>query len=50
MRVVVEIEAPNWQQDNVEAFEAWLQSELGTSNMYSGDDAHIVSVKVINTN
>jgi len=47
MRIVVEIEATNWTKENIFAFHDWLVDEMNMGNMATGDDARVVSVKVV---
>jgi len=46
-KIVVEIEASDWNQENVDSFRDWLNNELEDSNQGSGDDAHVVSVRIV---
>ena len=44
-KIIVEIEASDWTQENLDSFHDWLQDELEMGNMGTGDDARVVSVK-----
>jgi hypothetical protein len=37
-KIVVEIEASDWNQKKVDSFRDWLNNELENSNQGSGDD------------
>jgi len=44
-KIIVEIEASDWTQENIDSLHDWLQDELQMGNMGTGDDAHVVSIK-----
>lgn len=46
-KIVVEVEASDWSQEKVDSFQDWLNNELEDSNQSSGDDVHVVSVRVV---
>ena len=46
-KIVVEIEASDWNQEKVDSFRDWLNNELEDSNQGSGDDVHVVSVRIV---
>jgi len=50
MKIIVEIEASEWNQENIDSFHEWLDIELELQNMASGDDANVVSIKLADTN
>lgn len=47
MKIIVEIEATDWTQENIDSFHDWLQDELSIGSMGTGDDARVVNVKVV---
>jgi hypothetical protein len=46
MKIIVEIEATEWTQENIESFHDWLQDELNIGNMGTGDDARVVNIRM----
>ena len=44
MKIIVEIEASDWTQENLDSFHDWLNDEITNGNMGTSDDAHVVSV------
>ena len=44
-RIIVEIEARNWTQEQLDSFHDWLQEELAVGNMATDDDATVLSVR-----
>jgi hypothetical protein len=47
MKAIIEIEASEWTQDNLDSFVDWLNDELLNGNMATGDDAHVVNAKFV---
>jgi len=45
MKIIVEIEATEWTQENIESFREWLQDQLDIGNMGTGDDARVVDIR-----
>ena len=46
MKVIVEIEATEWTQENIETFREWLQNQLDIGNDGTGDDARVVDIRM----
>jgi hypothetical protein len=44
-KIIVEIEASEWTQENIDSFHEWLENELLVGNMGTGDDARVVSIR-----
>lgn len=47
MKAIIEIEASEWTQDNLDSFVDWLNDELLNANMATGDDAHVVDSRLV---
>ena len=45
LRIIVEIEASDWTQEQLDSFHDWLQEELDHGNMFTDDDATVLSVR-----
>lgn len=43
MKIIVEIEATEWNQENIESFREWLQDIL---NLGTDNDARVVDIRM----
>ena len=48
-KIIVEIEASEWTQENIDSFHEWLENTLDMGNIATGDDATVVSIKLAET-
>ena len=48
MKIIVEIEATEWNKKNIDSFKEWLQNQLDIGNTGTGDDACVVDIRLMN--